>query len=423
MAVSVEMILCILHVTNCREMQAPAQPRNPSGDVRARRSYPSVQHISLAPLSTRFPVDDDATEPDYFSTGHGEAYSPNHIITSSYIASSSVPTTPGVLSDVRNGPHTSTYLKRKKVSAAGTYSPASDTHLEELNALAPIHHHRHNNGLRGHAHHHKLMESQDNEWLLRAGVALSSTAREEKGQSWLVKRDSSTSLVSDFHDDRGAYGKRNRSLTRRSRSGISTPLAMSRRPSSSYSGSRHTSRLDLRMTVPEVDDVTTRDQEGVVPDFVDESIRNQMAALTTGSKGGRAMMHDSRRGSLFASSIGSDTESSSETEEEEFDEAEMQRITRQRGFGLGSWIDSLVEWTLFSVEDDVLTDTHQPLQSQASGLFTQQETPARADTESDSENSEAEMEEYQKPASVEPAGDKGGWADVAWLLHVARRAL
>ena len=311
----------------------------------------------------------------------------------------------------------------------GIHSPASDTHLEGLDAAGPLHHHGphhnhpHRRAFKSHAPRHKSVESQDNEWLLRAGLALSSSAREEKGQSWLAKRDSSTSLVSDVHDDRAAYSKRNRSATRRSRSGVSTPLAMSRRPSSSYCGSRQASRLDLRMTAQEVDEEMRR-EEDVVPDFVDESIRNQMAALTTGDRGERHMVNDSRRGSLFATSVASDMELSSESEEEEeFDEAEMQRITRQRGFGLGSWIDSLVEWTLFSVEDEAPKDTAQPLQGHAGGLLTQHENLARAQCETDAEDSETETEDYHKPVSVEPAGDKGGWADVAWLLRVARQAL
>ncbi|KAL1960228.1 hypothetical protein VTO42DRAFT_8771 [Malbranchea cinnamomea] len=410
-------------------MASPAHSRNPSEGVRSRRSYPSFQHISLAPLSTKFPVDDYSTDTDYFTAKNGEAYTPTHAITSSYLASLSVPATPGVLSDSRSV----SYMhlpRRKKTTTTGTPSPASDTHLDELNTPGPLHHHRnhHQRGTKSHSSRPKAAETPDNEWLMRAGLALASSAREEKGQSWLVKRESSTSLVSDIRDERVHYSERSHRATRRPRSGVATPLVLSRRPSSSHSASRHASRLDLRMTARKANDEPhpPRDEENVVPDFVDESIRAQMAALVTGGRDESDIAHDSRRCSTFALSVSSDLESNSDFEtEDEVDEAEMQRITRQRGFGLGSWIDSLVEWTLFGVEDDLSTGPVEPPAQAHRGDFAPHEELAKENIEIDTDGSETEMEDHDfwNPSPVEPAGTKGGWADVRWLLRVAKQAL
>ena len=75
----------------------------------------------------------------------------------------------------------------------------------------------------------------------------------------------------------------------------------------------------------------------LVPDFVDERIRAEMATL----------------GGLDGDWEGSESGSESEDSDEmpDFDEADLQQLTRERGFGLGSWIDRLVEWTLFGVDD------------------------------------------------------------------------
>lgn len=177
------------------------------------------------------------------------------------------------------------------------------------------------------------------------------------------------------------------------------------------------------MTAREVDVESERDHRDMVPDFVDESIRNQMAAYATGASDDRDMVYNSRRGSVFIPSDSSDIDSISDSsDEEEFDEDEMQRLTRQRGFGLGSWIDSLVEWTLFSVQDDVPSGGAETVQTRRASSAMSQEDDASANADGDSDGSETETED-QKPTQLQPAGDTGGWADVGWFLRAAIQAL
>ncbi|KAL2364784.1 hypothetical protein RJZ56_002304 [Blastomyces dermatitidis] len=300
---------------------------------------------------------------------------------------------------------------------------------------------------------------QDSEWLLRAGLALSSSTREEKGQSWLVKRDSSTSLVSEDVPDnepwRNSRHHSRHSHGRRQRSGLSTPVTSSRRPSNSHVSSKFSSRVDLSMTVaglaeqsPDDRASISDDAVGLVPDFVDETVRSEMAAMSSQpfgqakapSQRGVRSFDDggypavSRRNSAFDSSFSASSSefSDSETdEEEEVDEAEMQRLTRERGLGLGSWIDRLVEWTLFSVEDEIpavpAEPSRQPRQFGDIQHQTLVEEPDNSssqyyessETESDNQQREKE-DEISMAMPIEIPSDQGGWSDVGWLLRVAK---
>jgi hypothetical protein len=182
-----------------------------------------------------------------------------------------------------------------------------------------------------------------------------------------------------------------------------------------------------------------RDQADVFPDFVDEEIRRRMATFASGPRD----EHDhfpksivsSRRSSAFfpsrplshANYSGTGTEY--EFDPEEFDELEMQRLTRERGFGLGSWVDKLVEWTLFSVEEDPSNPPPPPTaQIQREELL---QMPVAAedltrdrDTDSDLSDTDAETDPASgDPALIEQPGDRGGWADMRWLLGVARNSV
>lgn len=408
-----------------------------AGD-RTRRSYPSLQHISLAPLSTKFPVDDDAGDTDNVPAGDEPSYFTAHAPTASYLASSSVPTTPGILADSRNVSHTN-LAKRKKLSIDGR-PPLSDTQLDDMHIRGPLHHHDHDHDhdpqrsrhhRRSHSSRPKSGARRDSEWLMRAGLAMSSSAREEKGQSWLVKRESSTSLVSDAHqgDDRMQYPEYSRNAARKQRSGASTRAPPSRRPSVSQPGSRRTSRPDLGMTprnsVSQVENSTPLDHGDIYPDFVDEAVQQKAAsAITEGVRDADDLI----------SNIASESEFS-DSDSDEIDEIEMQRLTRQRGFGLGSWIDRLVEWTLFSVEEEypaTAAGSTTAASSSGSGVLSRKQTEEfqvqvdeneGGSTDRDSFESESEAQVSEEPVQVEYPGEEGGWADAQWLLGIVRRVV
>ncbi len=106
--------------------------------------------------------------------------------------------------------------------------------------------------------------------------------------------------------------------------------------------------------------------------------------------------------------------------DEAVDDVEVQRLTRQRGFGLGGWVDTLIGWSMFSVTEDEESDGETP-----------EEHPKKGE-----DNSGASIRRVpdKRPAlepqdgdSTErlggPRDDEGGWQDAAWLLSVATKVL
>ncbi|KAK2793515.1 hypothetical protein FQN52_001101 [Onygenales sp. PD_12] len=460
-------------------MESLSHSRTPSV-LRSRRSHSSLQHISLAPLTTRFPLDVD----DYDEGANFDSFDPHddasrterryaysaHPGTTSYLASSSVPTTPHLLSDSRNASYTN-LPKRKTLT---NLTKMGDATLDSMNIEQVLHHRR----TRSSGYRPKLSSTngrQDSEWLLRTGLAMASSAREEKGQAWLANRDSATSLVSDANDDEARKRHSNHShhsRGRRQRSGLSTPYGLSRRGSSSHSANRYGSRADLGMTPatlagqgPDTANLMSDDAVGLVPDFVDENIRHEMVSMspwcndhysaTPTSQGGGARGFDgrtyttatgSRRNSAFDASFSASasdfSDSDTDSDESEVDEVELQRITRERGLGLGSWVDRLVEWTLFSVEDEVPTTTaastgtgparyqrrvgdiqHHRSPSGESDRQTESEQGiAEGGAEGESEGGHFVRGDDAIPDSlpIEKPGEQGGWSDIGWLLRVAK---
>lgn len=426
---------------------------NTSSGFGSRRSYPNLQHISLAPLTPRFPVDDDPEPTDYFSPPHDG--STGTTTRTSYLTSVSVPSTPPILSHSRSTSRTR-HTRSKSSTRAG---PLSDTNLHSKDTALPPHHQQSTHKKLPSSSHTRRQSNEgtaksDAEWMLRAGIALASSTREEKGQSWLSKRESSTSLVSEMHFDaespahhRHHRTKSGASSSRKCRSGTSTP-AYSRRSSRSRGGSRRGSRAGLVMTaMPPLSSMSNpvagkdasggtgavspevRGRGGLVPDFVDERIRAEMAELQRG----RAFSDEE---DVFWDEDANDSDYDYFSDEtpDEIDEADLQRLTRERGFGLGSWIDRLVEWTLFGV-DELPADatrigaaptatavTFDEPSEPPSGYNEQAEDNLSLDAPDD-DGETLSHTDGESIAGVEKPGSQGGWEDAGWLLRLMTRAL
>ncbi|CRK20657.1 hypothetical protein BN1723_002625 [Verticillium longisporum] len=164
---------------------------------RKNRSSTNLNHLTLAPLTTKLPLDDDA---------YAEYPPPPH--TTSYLQGKSAPTTPGLLtrSPVQSRSHSRqasaaaaagrTHLPKSK-SASHLAFPLDEDALRRSKRSAreaasgtasPVH-------TRRRQKNDYPPQDDSGDWLLRAGVALSSEAREYKGQTWLTSRASSTSLA------------------------------------------------------------------------------------------------------------------------------------------------------------------------------------------------------------------------------------
>ncbi|KAF2998185.1 hypothetical protein E8E13_003986 [Curvularia kusanoi] len=422
-----------------------------SSTSRSRRSYPNLHNLSLAPLSSKYPLDASApATPDEDPRG-------THTPRTSYIAQKSAPTTPGILS-LSQSRSASRNGRRPKTYAYDSYFPseASDVRdagdipkAKSTNTLHPgvsfaaepttqLEHKRHHTRkhtaplpLRMPLHRHHTSDTTD-EWLHRAGLVIAGETRDARGQGWLVRRESSTSLVSpveasittdnparniarlsgepiDSSTDYPTFSPRiSRAASRLpSRVGSRVPSARQSRR-----GSRVGSRIDLAMSglplaVRHSLDMDIEEDSSVVgPDFVEAE---EDAGLD--------------------------------------DEEEVARLARERGFGLGSWMDALIGWTLFSVDEDGEVssdndDDHDDGEQQiSSGRLTKDEAKLMREVEAKRRKMERESiiaasalkvqdNKTQDGGEVKievprpPEGQEaGGWQDAAWLLSVASKAL
>ena len=145
-------------------------------------------------------------------------------------------------------------------------------------------------------------------------------------------------------------------------------------------------------------------------------------------------------------------------EDSDGDEEEVARLARERGFGLGGWMDRLIGWTLFSVDedreasdsedDDEDEDSFNAGIARAKGSslklddLTKEELKLRREVEARRRKLEREAivaasavkpADGSRPSTADGAGDAdhtqlsneeaGGWQDAAWLLSVASKAL
>lgn len=138
-------------------------------------------------------------------------------------------------------------------------------------------------------------------------------------------------------------------------------------------------------------------------------------------------------------------------DESDGDEEEIARLARERGFGFGGWMDRLIGWTLFSVDEDGETsdDNEDEDDDTGSGEFkfrpenmTKEELRLRREVEAkrrkleresiiaasalkgaDTETSPVDGPEGVTGREKPPNEDAGGWQDAAWLFSVASKVI
>ena len=358
----------------------------------SRRSFPNLNHLSLAPLSSRFPIDDD---------GYDEDESIPIAPQSSYIQSRTAPNTPGILA---GGPNRQKRKSKKRAFAHESYFPSEAASLgvpliKAKSSSALLAQNKPASLVNGptaplstlHRSRHSIQGND--EWLHRAGLTIASETRESKGQSWLVSRESSTSLVQqgERDEEQGHYDQVDNDY-------LASDQA-SRRASrvASRAGSAKTSRRGSR-TGSKVDFITPFDAklpaEGyfdsttMEPDFVDR-----------------------------------------QEDEGSIDDEEVAKLSKVQGFGLGSLVDRLVGWPLFNVDEDTEDEAlegeeaeagrspEEVLKRKEAQLKRRREQLARTASSSASATMQRTAAQRQQQA------EEGGWQDAAWLLSVASKVL
>ncbi|KAF2004804.1 hypothetical protein P154DRAFT_518868 [Amniculicola lignicola CBS 123094] len=433
-------------------MDSPRASSRPS-----RRSYPNLSNLSLAPLSSNYPLDASQPPSQPPSPSEPQIAAPQ----TSYIAQKSAPTTPGILSlshsrsNSRNGrrrrpkafAHDSYFANDapareigdipKSKSTGGLHPGVSHPGVSFVDEPPPRHHTRKRtapNPLRLPLVRHHTSESTD-EWFHRAGLAIAGETRESKGQSWLIRRESSTSLVNelDGYEQHPSHDKSRMALL--SGEHLADVEYSVFTPRLSRAGSRIHSRVGSRV----------------------HSARNSRRGSRVGSRADLIMsgMPQSDRYSLELeqSMFDGDTIEPDFVEadgESDGDEEEVARLAKERGFGLGNWMDRLIGWTLFSVDEDAEeSDEEDEDEDEEDEPFrpenmTREELKLHREAEAKRRKMEREAiiaasavhSHVNKDANSATPGeasgdeqkpptdqDSGGWQDAAWLLSVASKVL
>ncbi|KAH8596497.1 hypothetical protein B0O99DRAFT_620579 [Bisporella sp. PMI_857] len=356
------------------------------------RSSTNLNHLTLAPLTSRLPLSDQEDLPDQ--------------IHMSYIEGRSAPTTPSILSSspshVRKLTNSglpksksSTHLLHSKQPRPGSVTPGGTKpkRREELSISSLSAHHR-----------------NDSDWLLRAGATIATSTRESKGQAWLVSRASSTSLSAQQDEDNELYqheqsqgGSRRGSAdaddefspvtTRRSLS-FGPPSAPGSRPVSRY-GSRVTSRRGSRSHIytPAIH----------IPGVGQE-------------KDGYFNHKDISNADFMTEPdfVGIEDEENADEDGDKADEDVVRKLARANSLGFTGWVERMLGWSLFAVDED--------------GEETEVETVDEKgnDSEVSSKSVKRTAERlHDAPEGMPPLNDEeaGGWQDAAWLLSVATKVL
>ncbi|KAF7866881.1 hypothetical protein EAF04_005722 [Stromatinia cepivora] len=359
----------------------------------------------MAPLTSKLPPSND----DYF---------PDH---TSYIDNRSLPTTPSILS------RSSSRVSIRKPAPMNLSIPKSKSSIHLTATPRTPHTPGHRSGTTTPSRHSHLRNTvapdnlqistfsendrNDSDWLLRAGAMISCSTRESKGQSWLVSRASSTSLQRDADDDafeRELAREREHSSRRGSRRGsfdaddefspLTTRRSLSFGPAAgafSRSVSRYGSRANSRrgsraalitpMTADKdggyFDSEFTHEEYPAEPDFVDV-----------------------------------EEEGFDEGDEARKDEAIVKKLARASRLGLGGWVENLLGWSLFAVEEDgeeADFDTSDE-KGEESSLSSR---PSRHTLDGMDDTLVAEQMPPLNPNEAD------GWHDAAWLLSVASKVL
>ncbi|KAM5348601.1 hypothetical protein ACJ41O_008425 [Fusarium nematophilum] len=373
---------------------------------RKNRSSSSLQHLSLAPLTVKLPLNDDELIADAIAS---HPHSPIHPIPS-YIQGKSAPTTPRLLA---RSPTTSRSRSHNRTPSAPGGSLAKSKSASHLGApggrkslsgrVTPSR--RSKDDPSGLGLGFGIRNRNDSDWLLRTGALMSSEARESKGQAWLVSRQSSTSLTGMHDPDEDAFEfelarERDRTAAvasrHASRRGSTAPTDedaspyASRFPSRSHSRSHSLARPRSQLLSP-LDRPGTGDesyfphQDGQEdlpgPDFV--NLDERLEEL--------------------------------ERDTTQDDEATVRRLVRRGQAGAGTWFGSV--WSLFSVEEDDEDSEDESEDSPTEG--DSQLSRARSWSSRHLAGISTVPEERMPP----PGADDGGWRDAAWLLSVASKVM
>jgi hypothetical protein len=104
------------------------------------------------------------------------------------------------------------------------------------------------------------------------------------------------------------------------------------------------------------------------------------------------------------------------------DEVIVKQLAKKGTLGLGVWVEKLMGWSLFAVEEDTEDSDAETAGEKADtdvSDTTATDSTRRRSRRPLTEESDAALNEMLPP----PNAEEGGWQDAAWLLSVASKVL
>jgi Protein of unknown function (DUF3984) len=387
-----------------------------------RRSHPNLQHLSLAPLTPNYPI----TPSDYNAYIDPDTSQLHTSSSLSHIAN--MPSPGGILSPSGSRP-TSKHRQRKSTSTVSMRITPSTPRgaLTSEGFGGKITDPAERRGRQNPAGWHKGPRKNDPSWLLQTGMALTEGSRESKGQSWLAKRASSTSLESPLVEDypklEHTQAKSGRDMTARSRTG-SRDLRRSRRELTMTPAA-------IRASFTAIDDPTTENQEGVSaistphsshdyasiePDWADSQTQAEIAADLE-----MDLADELEDGELYSEAGDRYGVLDFEGQGIEDEEKEIEQAVRARGFGIGRWVDGVVD--VFLKMDDV---DEEEMDMKQERLDHESVTTTKEENQQNSRPAQLALQELDDVASDDeieppPQNPKSVWEDLAWFGRLVFR--
>lgn len=429
-------------------MQSPILSRTPSAGSFApgphRRSHPNLQNLStlsLAPLTPKYPID-PADYNAYFDPSTSELHTSASL---SHIAA--LPSPDGILtkSPACSREPSRTRKQRKTKSHVHIREPKHEQLRESATQsdVASIADRKPQLPKPSSSQLRLTRIKPDPSWLVQTGLSLTESSREVKGQSWISKRDSSTSLATtpvDYFNpiDRPREG-------RTPRSGRATPArsrVSSRNPSCSRTATM-TSHLKMTTSVPtspiaergsgvksasfvtaaelELDDQIREedegeDQENILPNWADAKTQAELAAQLQEEMEDTWLDDGDPYGMLNFENQGSESDGDSQDDEEEVRRA-LSRYRLGGWMGLGLGLDGAIDALLRveQVHDPAMIDVEK-------GTDELESWSSNGDGEGDVETPPpTNQPELSGPGSG-PGSTASVWVDANWLARLFRRS-
>ncbi|KAK0639266.1 hypothetical protein B0T16DRAFT_395025 [Cercophora newfieldiana] len=371
---------------------------------RKNRSSTNLHHLSLAPLTTKLPLNEDGDLSDTFTAP------------ASYLQGKSAPATPRLLSRSpgRSPAHSRSQGTSVPSSANRLPKSKSATHLPPTSASwqrssQQLYHATSPTAKRRSHDPFIARDRTDSDWMLRAGALISTETRESKGQAWLISRASSTSLAG-MHPEDDAFDRE---------------LALEREQ---YIPSRNGSRRHSRGPAPE---------DG--GDHMSSPPYSRYGSRSHSRVGSRSQMMTplelrSAEDGYFPATSEYDAyisgpdfvnlDEALEAVDEEVDtiiedEAYVRRLVKKGNGGMGSWFGSVLGVQLFSVEENSDESDDGDGDSTEGELDEAEGQPRRSSSNRRLDGMMTELDARVPP----PKAEEGGWHDAAWLLTVASKVI